>query len=121
MTSVFINRNFTIKECMGTSKNELFSPEVNEMAKMAKAMGHPARIAILQHLAKTKGCFCGDLVDVLPLSQSTVSQHLKTLKEAGIIKGNIEGTSICYCINTKNWNRLNKILGQLFKEIKKCC
>jgi len=106
---------------MGLSKTEKFTVEQNRLAKFAKALGHPARIAIIQHLAKINGCVCGDLVEVLPLSQSTVSQHLKELKNADIIQGNVEGTSVCYCLNPKVWTKEMSILTGFFKEIKNCC
>ncbi len=106
---------------MGASKKELFTLSQNNIAKIAKALSHPARIAILEYLLKTNACVCGDLVDKLPLSQSTISQHLKELKNAGIISGNISGTSVCYCINPKVWSEASKVLNNLFKELKNCC
>lgn len=108
---------------MGLTKTEGFSKSQIELANMAKALGHPARIAILQFLATQKSCMCGDIVDELPLSQSTVSQHLKELKNAGLIKGNIDGPSICYCIDEKVWNRVTKIFAELFSDChpKNCC
>ena len=81
---------------MGLTKSTLFTAEENRMADLAKALAHPARIAILRHLTQINACVCGDLVEVLPLSQSTVSQHLRELKRVGIIQGNIEGTKTCY-------------------------
>lgn len=84
---------------MGASKTEHFSDKQNQIAAMAKAIGHPARVAIIEYLLSVDTCICGDIVNVLPLAQPTVSQHLKELKNAGIIKGSIEGTSICYCLN----------------------
>ena len=98
---------------MGLTKTESFTEEQNTLAKLGKAIGHPARIAILQHLAKTNTCITGDLVEVLPLAQATVSQHLKELKNAGLIKGSIEGTSVCYCINQEMWASAKKSLNQL--------
>ena len=83
---------------MGVSKTENFSKRQNEMAALMKALAHPARIAIVEYLLSVDTCICGDIVDHLPLAQPTVSQHLKELKAAGIIKGNVEGTAICYCI-----------------------
>lgn len=83
---------------MTSKKVEHFTDEQMRIAKITKALGHPARIAILQYLLKVQQCICGDIVDELPLAQSTVSQHLKVLKDAELIKGSIEGTSICYCI-----------------------
>ena len=88
---------------MGLTKTEKFTEQQNQIANIAKAFGHPARVAILQHLFKTDTCICGDLVDEIGLAQPTISQHLKELKTLGLIKGNIEGTSVCYCINDKVW------------------
>ena len=84
---------------MGTTKSDLFTQEQNEIASILKAIAHPARIAILDYLLKVDTCICGDIVNELTLAQPTVSQHLKELKNAGLIKGNIEGTSICYCVD----------------------
>ncbi len=108
---------------MGLTKTEEFTKSQNELASLAKALGHPARIAILQYLIKTKSCVCGDIVDELPLSQSTVSQHLKELKKAGLIKGDIDGPSVCYCIDVKAWNKAKKVVNELFEshELAKCC
>ncbi|HXP48503.1 MAG TPA: metalloregulator ArsR/SmtB family transcription factor, partial [Bacteroidia bacterium] len=89
---------------MGTAKLEDFTIKDNKIAQYAKALAHPARVAILQLLVKKQACICGDIVDEIPLSQSTVSQHLKELKEAGLIKGEIEGKKVCYCINEEEWN-----------------
>src|SRR6187402_3032689 len=86
---------------MGTTKTEHFTDNQNQIAILAKALGHPARIAILEYLMSVDTCICGDIVNVLPLAQPTVSQHLKELKNAGLIKGSIEGTAICYCIEEK--------------------
>lgn len=109
---------------MGITKTENFNTTQNRIAKMAKAIGHPARIAILEVLLKRNTCICGDLVDELPLSQSTVSQHLRELKEVGLIRGEIEGTSICYCIDEKVWKEAQKTFSKLFdsyKPGKSCC
>jgi DNA-binding transcriptional ArsR family regulator len=84
---------------MGVTKSDQFTDENNAIALIFKALGHPARIAILEHIMKANSCICGDIVKELPLAQPTVSQHLKELKNAGLIKGTIEGNSICYCIN----------------------
>ncbi len=97
---------------MGITKSEIFTKQQNEIALIAKAFGHPARVAILQHLFKMQTCICGDLVSEIGLAQPTISQHLKELKNLGLIKGNVEGTSVCYCINKEKWN---EALG-LFKE-----
>lgn len=106
---------------MGVSKTELFSAQQNRIAKMAKAIGHPARIAILEYLIKKGSCVCGDLVLELPLSQATISQHLKALKEAGIIQGNVDGVYRCYCINQKACSSLINSVSQLFSKLKNCC
>ncbi len=105
---------------MGLSKKELFTKEQNRLAALAKAIAHPARVAILQYLATSNKCVCGDIVEELPLSQSTVSQHLKELKKVGLIKGDIEGTSICYCINPKVLEETMTILGKFFTKVN-CC
>jgi DNA-binding transcriptional ArsR family regulator len=84
---------------MGITKTEGFSSEVNELAVIFKALGHPARMAIIELLLKKKDCICGDIVNELPLAQATISQHLRELKTAGIIIGTVEGTSVCYCLN----------------------
>lgn len=108
---------------MGATKTEHFTEQQNRIANIAKALGHPARIAIIEYLMKANDCICGDIVNELPLAQPTVSQHLKELKNAGIIKGNIEGNSICYCIDEKAFEVLNtyfsKIIDVVSKE--KCC
>lgn len=109
---------------MGTAKTEEFTIKDNKIAKYAKALGHPARIAILRLLVKNESCFCGDIVDELPLSQSTVSQHLKELKDVGLIKGDITGRSVCYCIDEKVWEEAKECLSVLFESItikKNCC
>lgn len=99
---------------MGLTKSEIFTDEQNKIAEIAKVLGHPARIAILQILIKVNACICGDLVEEIGLAQPTISQHLKELKRVGLIKGNIEGTSVCYCINEETWNQAGAILYQLF-------
>lgn len=108
---------------MGITKVENFSTRQNELAVIAKAIGHPARIAILEYLSKVDGCICTDIVNEINLSQPTVSQHLKELKSAGLIKGTIEGTSICYCIDTKTMEQLGLFLTQTTTQINKnnCC
>lgn len=105
---------------MGTTKSHEFGIKENKLAKYAKALGHPARIAILKLLAGKQTCICGDIVEELPLSQSTVSQHLKELKEAGLIKGEIEGARVCYCINEKEWKVAQAWINQLFDAYKGC-
>lgn len=109
---------------MGTTKAEEFTVKDNKIAKYAKALAHPARVAILQLLIKKQSCICGDIVDELPLSQSTVSQHLKELKDAGLIKGDIDGVKVCYCINEKEWESAKSYLNNLFSSFtikNKCC
>ncbi len=108
---------------MGASKSEHFTEQQNQIAIIAKAMGHPARIAIIEHLVKVNACICGDIVNELPLAQPTVSQHLKELKNAGIIKGNIEGNSICYCINENTIEILNTYFSVILNTSTKtkCC
>jgi len=109
---------------MGLTKTEIFTGEQNELAVMLKAIAHPARIAILQQIINANACICGDLVDELGLAQATISQHLKELKNAGLIKGTIEGVSVCYCIEPKAWEKLEKELNNLFqpyKDPKTCC
>ncbi len=108
---------------MGATKTENFSESQNQIATLAKALGHPARIAIIEYLMKVNECICGDIVNELPLAQPTVSQHLKELKNAGIIKGNIEGNSICYCIDEKAFEVLNTYFLKVIKTVakEKCC
>jgi DNA-binding transcriptional ArsR family regulator len=109
---------------MGATKSYGFSVRENKLAKYAKALAHPARISILKLLAGKQTCVCGDIVDELPLSQSTVSQHLKELKEAGLIKGEIEGARVCYCIDEKEWKAAQSWLNQFFDAYKggsNCC
>jgi len=109
---------------MGTTKTEIFTEEQNRLAVMLKAMAHPARIAILQYIIKANACICGDLVDELGLAQATISQHLKELKNAGIIQGTIDGASVCYCIEPKAWKLLASQLSTFFGsygEPNTCC
>lgn len=110
---------------MGLTKTEHFTDKQNAIATMAKALGHPARIAILEYLLKVDTCICGDIVNELPLAQPTISQHLKELKSAGLIKGNIEGTSICYCIDEKGLEKMQSYFAtislKLNKKNNKCC
>src|SRR5690606_18374149 len=110
---------------MGLAKTEIFSDQQNEIAGFAKVFGHPARVAILQHLFKINTCVCGDLVHEIGLAQPTISQHLKELKLLGLINGSVEGTSVCYCINTEKWLEmkgiLNQFLNQDIAQQKDCC
>lgn len=107
---------------MGASKSEFFSDQQNELASLFKAISHPARVAIIEYLLKVDSCICGDIVNELPLAQPTVSQHLKELKNVGIIKGNIEGTAICYCLNPETMKKLENYFSGISSELKsKCC
>lgn len=105
---------------MGATKSSQFSVRENRLAKYTKALGHPARIAILKLLVSKPTCQCGDIVEELPLSQSTVSQHLKELKESGLIKGEIEGSKVCYCIDDKEWKKAQAWINQLFDSYSGC-
>lgn len=96
---------------MGITKSEIFTETQNEIALLAKVLGHPARVAIIQHLFKINACVCGDLVNEIGLAQPTISQHLKELKQLGIIKGTVEGTSVCYCIDQTKWQTIKEVLG----------
>ena len=110
---------------MGATKTEHFTDKQNSIAMLTKALGHPARIAILEYLIKVDSCICGDIVNELPLAQPTVSQHLKELKNAGLIKGEIEGNSICYCVEKKALNKIQAyftaISSKLAIKNQKCC
>lgn len=99
---------------MGVTKSELFTGQQNALAAVAKALAHPARIAILQHLLTVKACITGDIVEELPLAQPTISRHLKELKAAGIIKGTIEGTRVNYCIDGARWGEIQHLLNGFF-------
>jgi len=104
---------------MGATKTEHFTSKQNEIAILAKALGHPARIAILEYLLKVESCICGDIVNELPLAQPTISQHLKELKNAGLVKGEIEGNTVCYCINEKALEKLQVYFGKMTLKIEK--
>jgi ArsR family transcriptional regulator len=110
---------------MAFAKTEEFSVKDNKIAAYAKALSHPARVAIVKMLLNRKTCVCGDIVDELPLSQSTVSQHLKELKLAGLIQGEIDGARICYCINLEEWEKARNyfidLLSVDLQSSKKCC
>jgi DNA-binding transcriptional ArsR family regulator len=110
---------------MGITKSEKFSEEQNQIANIAKAFAHPARVAILQQLFKMNACICGDLVSEIGLAQPTISQHLKELKNLGLIKGNVEGTSVCYCINEEVWETSKELftafLNQDTNPKSQCC
>lgn len=101
---------------MGLAKTEIFNDRQNEIALYAKVFAHPARVAIIQHLFNLNACVCGDLVDEIGLAQPTISQHLKELKHLGLIKGTVEGTSVCYCIDTDNWNKMKTIMADFLNQ-----
>ena len=109
---------------MGLTKTEIFTKEQNQLSTLLKAIAHPARIAILQQIIAANACICGDLVEELGLAQATISQHLKELKNAGIIQGTIEGVKVCYCIEPKAWTLLQTLLGNFlgsYKNPESCC
>ena len=109
---------------MGATKTEHFTGKQNSIATLAKALGHPARIAIIEYLIKVDTCICGDIVNELPLAQPTISQHLKELKNAGLIKGNVEGNSVCYCIDEKAISKLQNYFANIATKLEKkniCC
>ena len=110
---------------MGATKTEHFTDKQNSIAILAKALGHPARVAIIEYLMKVDTCLCGDIVNELPLAQPTVSQHLKELKNAGLIKGSIEGNAICYCIDEKALTKLQAYFANISDSLEKkkstCC
>ncbi|MBK9731354.1 MAG: winged helix-turn-helix transcriptional regulator [Chitinophagaceae bacterium] len=110
---------------MATHKKDAFSLKENELAAFAKALSHPARIAILKTIATHNTCICGEIVEVLPLAQSTVSQHLKELLNAGLIEGTVDGPKSCYCINWKTFNKFSESFNSFFNKAKamneRCC
>ncbi len=109
---------------MGVTKTEHFTQEQNDIAILLKALAHPARIAIIEYLLSVDSCICNDIVDEIKLAQPTVSQHLKELKNAGIIQGEIDGKSICYCINSESFKKMEHFIDQIFHKIHQqnnCC
>jgi len=110
---------------MGITKSEIYTSEQNNIAQLAKVLGHPARVSILQHLFELNSCVCGELVNEIGLAQATISQHLKELKDVGLIKGSIEGTSVCYCVNQEKWTEMKAILSSFLNqenaELSNCC
>lgn len=111
---LIVTLQYTKANIMGATKNYCYTPTEIDLARAAKALGHPARLAILKALARRKECICGDLVELTHLSQPTVSQHLRELKEVGFIQGTISGRQVCYCLNRNVWQGF---LGQLVQEI----
>jgi ArsR family transcriptional regulator len=112
---------------MAQSKSEQFDPDMVQLAEFAGALAHPARLEILKKLATTNSCICGDIVQLLPLAQSTVSQHLKALKEAGLVDGEVEGPRTCYCLNLKACEKMISLVNSFIQKIRKkeddesCC
>ena len=108
---------------MGATKTDHFTDQQNQIATIAKALGHTARVAIIEHLLKVNACICGDIVNELPLAQPTVSQHLKELKNAGLIKGSVEGNAICYCIDENTFEVLKNYFSKIITTVLKqnCC
>lgn len=109
---------------MGVTKTELFNEKKNKLAVMFKVLAHPARLAILQYILNQNACICNDLVEELGLAQATISQHLKELKNSGLIQGTIDGKSVCYCINEEVWNDFSEEFKGFFSQIgkrEKCC
>ncbi|PTX42450.1 ArsR family transcriptional regulator [Christiangramia gaetbulicola] len=105
---------------MGLTKTDLFTKEQNELANLAKAFAHPARVAILQYLLASNKCINSDLVHELGLAQATISQHLRELKNVGLIQGNIEGVSMSYCINPEKWQKVQQLFNGMFDKIQDC-
>lgn len=115
-------RNIAID--MGISKTDLYNAETLRIAELAKALGHPARVQIINQLVTLKTCVCGELVNEVGLAQSTISQHLKELKAVGLIKGTITGTNVCYCLDLTAWENASKLFYKLFQEVEtsiSCC
>ena len=107
---------------MGTTKTHIFSARHNELAKVAKVMAHPARIAILEYISKQEGCICTDLVEEIGLAQPTISQHLSEIKKVGLLEGTFEGKNLCYCINREKWSELQQLFNAFFSVIhQNCC
>lgn len=110
---------------MGATKTDHFTEHQNGIASLMKALGHPARVAIIEYLLEVGTCICGDIVQELPLAQPTVSQHLKELKNAGLIKGNIEGNAICYCIDPEGFSKFQSFITHLISKTESgkgtCC
>ncbi len=101
---------------MAITKFNEFNTSERKIAELCKALAHPARISIINFLIKKGECICSDVVDELPLSQSTVSRHLKELKNIGLIKGDIDGPRVCYCIDLKKWNKAGKIIDSFLSQ-----
>jgi DNA-binding transcriptional ArsR family regulator len=106
---------------MGASKVDIYSNEINEIAAVAKVFSHPARVAILQYISTQEACICNDIVDEIGLAQATISQHLKVINDAGLLKGTFEGKSLCYCLNIDRFQELQTLFNSFFNQTKSNC
>lgn len=106
---------------MGITKTQNFTEHQNDLAQIFKVLGHPARVAILQHISEQNACICNDLVEEIGLAQATISQHLKELKTLELLKGEVEGKSMCYCINVDRWTEIQNQLNTFFNRTKSNC
>ncbi|MDT0605869.1 ArsR/SmtB family transcription factor [Croceitalea rosinachiae] len=106
---------------MGITKTQIFNVDQNQMATIFKVLANPARIAILEYISKQDACICNDIVDEIGLAQPTISQHLKELKSINLIKGEIDGKKVCYCINLDKWTDIQRILNNFFNTTKSNC
>ncbi len=106
---------------MGITKAQIFTDEQNNLSQLFKVLGHPARVAILQHISMQDTCICNDLVEEIGLAQATISQHLKELKSVNLLQGVVEGKSMCYCINVKRWTEIQQLLNSFFNITKSNC
>lgn len=106
---------------MGASKVDIYSNEINEIATIAKVFSHPARVAILQYISTQEACICNDIVDEIGLAQATISQHLKVINDAGLLKGTFEGKGLCYCLNVDRFQELQSLFNSFFNKTKSNC
>ena len=106
---------------MGITKTQIFTEQQNDLAQFFKVLGHPARVAILQYISNQNACICNDLVEEIGLAQATISQHLKELKSIGLLTGEVEGKSMCYCINVERWTAIQNQLNTFFNTTKSNC
>lgn len=106
---------------MGASRLDIYTDEVNEIAVMAKVLAHPARVAILKYISNQDSCICNDIVDEIGLAQATISQHLKVINDAGLLDGNFQGKSVCYCINIERFQKFQTIFNSFFNKTKSNC
>jgi len=106
---------------MGASRIDIYSENINNIAAVAKVIAHPARVAILQYISTQESCICNDIVEEIGLSQATISQHLKVINNAGLLKGTFEGKSICYCIDLERFQELQELFNSFFNQTKSNC